>query len=74
MEPTPNNVPLVDTPDADILFEGQTWGWGVIDCCAVVAHNQNAPSFKNGLIPQRLSYIEIFLHLPRMDILSLEDP
>ena len=62
MEPSPENVPLVDTPTADTLFEGQTWGWDGIDCRAVVAHNQNEPSFKNGWIPQSLSYINIFLH------------
>ena len=28
----------------------------------MVAHIQNEPSFKNGWIPQSLSYIDIFLH------------
>ena len=61
MEPASDNVPLVDTPDADTMFEGQIWGWCGIDSSAVVAQNQNEPSFKNGWIPQRLSYINIFL-------------
>ena len=39
MEPAPENVPLVDTPAADTLFEGQTWGWDGIDCHAMVAQN-----------------------------------
>ena len=26
MEPPPENITLVDTPAADTLFEGQTWG------------------------------------------------
>ena len=26
MEPAPENVPSVNTPSADILFEGHTWG------------------------------------------------
>ena len=51
MEPAPNNVPSVDTTAADTLFEGHTWEWGGIDCRAVVAHNQDEPSFQNGLIP-----------------------
>ena len=62
MEPAPKNVTLVDTPDADTLFEVHTWGWDGIDYRAVVSHNQNDPSFKNGWIPQILSCIEIFLH------------
>ena len=62
MEPSPQNFPLVDTPAAGRLFERHTWGWDVIDCCAVVAQNQNEPSFKNVWIPQSLSYIEIYLH------------
>ena len=41
MEPSPKNVPLVNTPDADPLFEGQTWGWDGIDLHAVVAQNKN---------------------------------
>ena len=28
MEPAPENVPSVDTPATDTLFEVQTWGWG----------------------------------------------
>ena len=40
-EPSPNNVPLADTPDSDTLFEGQTWGCNDIDLWAVAAHNQN---------------------------------
>ena len=62
MEPSPKNFPSVDTPAADTLFEGQTWGWDGIDHRDVVAHNQKEPSFKNGWIPQSLSYIDIFLH------------
>ena len=46
MEPATKNVPLVDTPADDTLFEVYTWGWDGIDCCAVVSHNQNEPSFK----------------------------
>ena len=53
---------MVDTPAADTLFEGHTWGWDGIYCRAVVAHIKNEPSFKNGWIPQILSYINIFLH------------
>ena len=64
MEPSPNNVPLVDTPAADTLFEGNTWGWDVIDSHAMVSQNHNEPSFKNGGIPQSLSYINILLHCP----------
>ena len=52
MEPAPDNVPLVDTPADNTLFEGQTWGWYGIDSCAIVAQNQNEPSFKNGWIPK----------------------
>ena len=37
-------------------------GWDCINCRAVVAHNQNEPSFKNIWSSQRLSYINIFLH------------
>ena len=62
MEPAPKNVPLVDTPDADTLFEGQTWRLGGIDFLAVVSQNHNDHSFKNGWRPQSLSYIGIFLH------------
>ena len=61
MEPAPKNVPLVDTPAAETMFEGHTWGWDGIDCNAVVAHNQNDPSFKNLWTPQSLSYIIILL-------------
>ena len=45
--PAPDNVPLVNTPVADTLFEGQTWGWYGIDFRAVVSQNHNEPSFKN---------------------------
>ena len=62
MEPDPKNVPLVETPYYDTLFEGHTWGWDGINRRAVVAQNQNEPSFKNSWIPQSLSYINIFLH------------
>ena len=62
MEPAPNNFPLVENPSTGTLLEGQTWGWDGIDLHAVVAQNQNEPYFKNGWIPQRLSYIDIFLH------------
>ena len=44
MEPSPDNFPLVDLPDSKTLFEVQTWGWDVIDLCAVVAQNQNEPT------------------------------
>ena len=43
MEPSHNNVPLVNTPDSDTLFEGHKWGWDGIDCRAVVSQNQNDP-------------------------------
>ena len=62
MEPAPENVPSVDTPAAYTTFYRYKWGWDGIDCSAVAAQNQNAPSFKNGCIPQSLSYIDIFLH------------
>ena len=62
MEPDLDNVPSVDTPAAYTLCEGQTWGWDGIDGRAVLAQNQNEPSFKNGWSPQSLSYIDIFLH------------
>ena len=42
------NVPSVETPAADTLFEIQTWGWDGIDLRALVAQNQNEISFKNG--------------------------
>ena len=41
MESSTKNVPSVETPSADTLFEGQTWGWDGIDRRAVVAQNQN---------------------------------
>ena len=44
MEPAPDNVPLVETPAADTLFEGHTWERDVIDRRAVVAQNHNEPS------------------------------
>ena len=53
MELAPDNVHLVHTPDADTLFDGQTWGWDGIDCRAVVAHNQNETSVKNSWIPKK---------------------
>ena len=62
MEPPPKNVPLVDTPASETLFEEHTWGWRGIDCRAVVAHNHNEPSLKNVWSPQSLSYINILLH------------
>ena len=62
METPPNNVPLLNTPADDTLFEEQIWGWYGIYRCAVVAQNQNNSSFKNGWIPKILSYIDIFLH------------
>ena len=71
METAPNNVPLLDTPDDDTLFEGQTWGWYGIDFRAVVEHNHNDPSFKNGWIPQILSYINIFLHCIPLQLLII---
>ena len=58
----PDKFPLVEPPTDDKLFEGHTRGWDGIDCCAVVAHNQNNTPFKNGWNPQILSYIKIFLH------------
>ena len=36
-EPAPENVPLFHTPAADTLFQGQAWGWDVIDCRAMVS-------------------------------------
>ena len=48
MEQAPENVPSVETPDADTIFEGQTWGWDGIDRRDAVSKNQNATSFKNG--------------------------
>ena len=71
MELSPENVPLVDTPDADTLFEGKTWGWDGIDCRAVVAQNQNEPSFKNFWIPLSLSYIGILLHCFPLKLLKI---
>ena len=59
MEPDSDNVPLVNTPDTDTLFEGHKRGLDGINRCVVVAQNQNDPSFKNGWIAQRLSYIDI---------------
>ena len=53
MEPDPDNVPLVENPDAETLFEGQTWGWDGIDFCAVAAQNQNEPPFKKWLDPPK---------------------
>ena len=41
MEPSPYTFPLVDTPSANKLFEGQTWVWYGIDCRSVVSKNQN---------------------------------
>ena len=48
----PDNVPLVDNPASDTLFEGQAWGWDGIDRRVVVAQNQNEPSFKNFWTPK----------------------
>ena len=62
MKPAPKNVNLVQTTADNTLFEGHTWGWDGTNRCAVVAQNYNIPSFKYGLIPQSLSYIDIFLH------------
>ena len=42
-----DNVPFVDSPTADTLFEGQIWGWDGIDCRGVVAQNHNKHSFRN---------------------------
>ena len=39
MGPAPENFPSVDTPAADTMFEGQTWGWDGVDRRAVVAQN-----------------------------------
>ena len=41
MEPAPNNVPLVETPAAETMFEGHKWGWDGIDLRSVVSHNHN---------------------------------
>ena len=71
MEPDPNNVPLVNATAADTLFEGHTWVWDGIDCRSVVSHNQNEPSFKNGWIPQSLSYIDIFLNCLPLKLLRI---
>ena len=48
MDSAPENVPSVETPFVDTLFEGQTCGWDGIDRRDVVAQNQNELSFKNG--------------------------
>ena len=61
MEPAPNNFPSVETPAADTLFEGQAWVLYGMGLCYVVVQNQNEPSFKNGWIPQRLSYIDSYI-------------
>ena len=47
MEPSPRNVPLVDTPADHTLFEGQTWWWDGIDLRYLISQNHNDPSFKN---------------------------
>ena len=62
MEPAPDNVPSIENPAADTLFEGQTWGWDGIDHRSMVAQNHNEPSFKNDWIPPSLSFINIFLN------------
>ena len=62
MEPAPDNVPLVETPADYTMFEGQIQWWDGIDRRDVVAQNQNEPSFKNGWIPESLSYIDVLLH------------
>ena len=71
MEPAPDNVPSVDTPSDDTLFEGHTLGWGGIDIHAVVAQNHNEPSFKNVWSPTKdfetrglhSSYLPMFLQV-----------
>ena len=61
MEPAPKNVPLVDNPDADTLFEGQSWWRDVIDFCAVVVQNQNDLSFQKWLdIPK--PFLDQYMH------------
>ena len=71
MEPTPENITLIDTPSDETLFEGQTWGQYGVDHRAVISQNQNEPSFKNGWNPQSLSYIKIFLHcLPLKQLIT----
>ena len=62
MEPAPYNVTLFDTPASDTMFEGQTWGLDGIYCRAVVAQNQNEPSFKMLWRPKSLSDMDIFLY------------
>ena len=51
MEPSTGNIPLVHTPDADTLLEWHVWGWDGINFRAVVAQNQNKPSFKTFCSP-----------------------
>ena len=49
MEPVSKNLTSVNTPASDTLFEGHKWGWYGINCCAVVAQNQNEdPSKMDG--------------------------
>ena len=55
MEPSFENVRLVENPAADPLFEGQNWGWDDIDHRSVLAQNYNQLYFKNGLTPHSLS-------------------
>ena len=74
MKPAPKNIPLLDTNAADKCFEGQKCGWDGIDCRAVVAHNNNKPSFKNGWSPQIISYINIFLQLTPLKWLRIVLP
>ena len=62
MEPSPENVTLVETPANDRLFEEQTWGWNGIDSRAIELQNQSEPFFKTFWIPQSISYIDIFIH------------
>ena len=53
MEPFTIHVSLVDTLDADTLFEGHTWGWYCINRRAVVAQIQNGLFFKKWLDPPK---------------------
>ena len=62
MEPYPDNFTSVYATDTETFFEGQTWWYDGIYSRAVVAQNQNEPSFKNVWSPQILSYIDRFLH------------
>ena len=70
MEPVPIHVSLVDTPSADKLFEGHTWGWYCIDLCAMVAQNHNELSFKKW-IDQPKPFLH--RHIPTLSLSQMFD-